>query len=496
MAHFWNELDTMRIQINRDAYECRICDNIFTSPIQLTVHCIVLHGLSPCIHCMKLFEDENTLSYHTQTHHSPIEHNCSECLIALSTQDKLVEHFSQKHQMKMCTLCAVLVSDDNYSKHMADVHKITKPTDAIRLINARNTDMGFPCQLCDDDKSMNLIDKLILHYLYYHKCSLQSLLQYISAEDSMEFIKAQSYPDDTYVKCSKCDLTYTWSTPRIYHKIYCHGFVHCNACGRCSESHEKHNEHSKGCIEKITFCDDCTTTNESIGELHFQTMHKISNTMQWNEDSSLICAQNACNFCGTNLSCEAMCLNKLIAHYRNVHRFSAIAILRHLRPGKIEKKTDYAKDRSCNKRTNDNITRVLVVDGEDVEYMTCFDTKMVKYVYSSESDYDSSDSEKNEEEDEEESDVVVEAPRNAAVHQCDLCNNRFKSKFVHAVHMHKVHRFSMKAPEFRCNVCSRHFVSSRSLRKHNQSTHHKRTHATRFKCPFCEFGCNGKGRIR
>lgn len=488
MENFANELDTMQIQINKEVYECCICDNNFTSPVQLTVHCIVVHCLLPCTHCLKLFDGEHSLSDHICRQHSTFEQICSDCSSSFTVQDEFFAHISMEHSKKLCPFCAQLISHCDYSKHMAGAHKIIKPTE-IRLIIAPNSKNVFSCNHCHDDKSMKHLDKLIFHYLYFHKYSLQSLIQCILNDNSMDSLKAQNGADDVNTKCTKCNLTYTLSTPKIYHKIYCHGSIYCNSCSNCFDNQSKFDGHLLKCNvhrKKLIFCDDCTSSNEPFDEIHIRAVHGIPAAVKWTEFSSLLNALNDCNFCEMNLNSEANCLIKLLAHYRNLHKFNATTILRYLKPSTIEKKTAETKDQSDSKRTGANLTEIRVVDGEDVEYVTSFDTKIVKYVVSSESDYDSSGSDE----------AASETLRNSTIHQCDLCSSRFNSKFIHAMHMHKTHGFTIKTPEFRCNVCSKNFASTRSLKKHNRDFHHKRTPDKRFKCPFCEFRCNGKGRIR
>lgn len=485
MENFTGELDTMQIQINKDAYECCICYNVFTSPVQLTVHCIVLHWLLPCNHCLKLFQSEDLLSDHINLHHSIVEHICTDCSSSFKIQDEFFAHISREHSKISCAYCSRLISHCNYTKHMTDAHKAAANSE-IRLTIEPKSENEFICIHCHDEKSMKSLDKLFFHYLYFHKYSLQSLIQCILNDNSMDSLKAPNSDDDVNAKCSKCGLTYTLSTPKIYHQIYCHGFIYCDICKQCFDDQAKFDEHSLQCCDKpkmLSFCDDCINVNGFFDETHVHAVHEIPPNAKWTKFSSLLNAQNDCNFCGMDLDSEASCLLELLAHYRILHKFNAIAILRYLKPSPIEKKSVETKEQGS-KRSGQNVTEIRVVDGEDVEYLTSFDTKVVRYVFSSDSDYDSSDAEE------------AKALRIVTIHQCDLCSSQFKSKYVHAMHMNTMHGFTIKMPESRCNVCSKVFASNRTLKQHNKITHHKQTAENRFKCPFCAFGCNGKGRMR
>ncbi|XP_055322707.1 zinc finger protein 423-like [Sitodiplosis mosellana] len=482
MASFWGELDTMQIQINKDTYECRICDNVFTSPIQLTVHCIALHGALPCIHCLKLFESEHMLGDHTRTQHDCDKHICPECSDEFPQQTDFESHMRSKHSKRLCELCELLTSIDEQQQHLSTLHKIADGSFKITLAPVNQND--FRCNSCSDGKSVDRLDKLLLHYLYFHKCSLQSLLRCI-LNNNMESLQSQISHDDVHAKCSTCNQSYTWSVPKIYHKIYCQGFMYCPSCTNCFDTQEKYDEHMQLCQDKpfkINFCDNCS--NSSVDEPHLRSVHNFS-TVSWNPAPSLLNAENDCTFCAENLSCEEANLNGIIDHFRTFHNFDAAAILSYLKQGKSKTKTEQCDEQCDKKRTRKNVAEIRAIDGdENVGYLMNFDTKLVKYVYSSASDYDSNDS------DEE------NITRAINTYQCDVCDYRSRSKFVHVMHMHKKHGFSLKTPEFRCNVCRTIFKSNRSLRKHNQNSHHKQTVGKRFKCSFCEFGSNGKTKIR
>lgn len=482
MASLWSELDTMQIQLNRDTYECPICDSHFTSPIQLTVHCIALHRAVPCVHCLKLFESEQSLDDHTRTQHACQKHLCAECSDEFSQQIDFETHMHYKHLKKLCNLCGLLTSiDDN---HLSSLHKIDDTSFKISLSAVSPSE--FRCCLCADAKIVKRLDKLLLHYLYFHKCSLQSLLQCILSNNSMESLRSQvADHDDVHAKCSICCQTYTWPVPKVYHKIYCHGFIYCATCANCFDTQTKFDDHMSLCHKKTStysLCDNCGNSSNDDDRPHLETVHKITTTTSINQISSLLNADDSCTLCLEKLNCKEMNLNEMINHFRSTHNLRALAILSYLKPGKHEKQTEQCDD----KRARENFTEIRTIDGdESVGYIMHFDTKLVKYVYSSASDYDSNDS-----------DDENGTRSTSGVYQCDVCDFRCRSKFVHVMHVHKKHGFSLKKPEFRCNVCRKVFTSNRSLRKHNQNSHHKQTNGKRFNCPFCTFGTNGKTKIR
>lgn len=462
----WKELDTMQIQTNKAAYDCHICDNVFPSPIQLTIHCIVAHRLVPCTHCLKLFENKASVDDHKCTHHSePTE----------SAQAQLLPA-----NQKMCELCELCISVDAFQPHRHEMHKINNLTPK-RLSIAPDNQNQFHCHLCDNRKSMNGLDKLFSHFIFFHKYSLQSLIRCILNTNGIESIRSIQICDDVTAncKCTECGIAYTWSIPKIYHKIYCHGHVFCAACTSCFDNQQQHDEHFGRCADqtiKSAFCDNCSSENNA----DIKNLHNIS---------SLLDSQNYCNLCKMNLNTEATNLNDVIEHFHIVHQLNAMTMLRYLKKRQnVQLNTNHQhRGEHSAVRVKDEIEIKVEVKKEDedenVQYVMDFDAKIIKYIYSSESDYDSNDS-------------SDEQPQNPNSFQCELCNSRTKSKFAHATHMHKKHGFSMKPFRFRCNVCRKNYASNHGLKKHFQNIHHKRNAAKRFVCPFCTFACDGKWKMR
>lgn len=523
MANIWCELNTMQIQnqSDADAYRCLICSNNFTSPIQLTVHCVVLHGLLPCMQCLKLFGTEHLLSEHMGQQHNQLSYNCPECPDSTFTVEKdLCFHMTRKHFKKQCTFCTSTISYDDFQSHMKTAHKITNTTAAATAASAATSEnvilfenscaisddrKQFHCLLCQDKKCLNQLDKLILHFLYFHKLSLPSVLRCILADSRIDFdqlMDANGNSVDASLshanQCSVCSSIFSWSIPHLFHQIYCHGSSYCANCQNCHED-------VRSCrgqeMPAIKFCDedDCNIQNV----IHLKTEHSFTAICDFSKkENGLINLQNDCNFCGEHLSQgSVLSLDNLIDHFRLMHKFNAIAILRCLHKRNDEMPmANVSKCHTSGKRSLENsLEKSVLVERElevtSIEYRMDFATSVIRYVYSSESDYDSSDPEDNDK-------TVQSCPAGDRIYRCNLCGQRSRSKYVHVDHMVHKHGFHCKTPEFRCNVCEKHFTSAKYLKRHNQNAHHKPignegdSHAKRFKCAFCEFGCNGKSKMR
>lgn len=536
MVNVWSELNTMEIQFqtHSDAYKCSICSNKFTSPIQLTVHCIVSHGLLPCMHCLKLFGTEYLLNEHQRQQHDQRTYNCSECQDSFTDEKDLCFHMTRKHFKKQCPLCTATIFYDDFETHLTALHKITNTTAAIAAAATATTEhiilfenfctisdgnrKQFQCHLCQDKKCLNNLEKLILHFLYFHKLSLPSILRCIFADSRNDFDQLMDAGDsDTQAnKCSICGAIYSWSIPYLFHQIYCHGSIYCASCRNCFENNQFYDEHLENCrschgteVPAIKFCDDddgggdCNIQNV----IHLKTAHKFSDNCDFSKTKiSLINMQNDCNFCGEHLSQgRALSLDNLIKHFRLMHKFNAHAILRFL--NKRNDVVAIGDDEKCHTGSKRSLEQssfekfILVeqdLDNTSIEYRIDFASDVIRYVYSSESDYDSMDGDGNDNSDNTIAHVQTALDR----YRCEICKHRSKSKYVHVMHMHQKHGFQFKPPEFRCNVCEKYLKSAGFLKRHNQKFHHKPNESEdnknekRFKCAFCEFRCNGKSKMR
>lgn len=267
-----------------------------------------MHGLSPCTYCSRLFESEQWLADHIRRQHTCEKSICTECSANFSNQIDLQVHITSEHLKILCDLCGSLTLIDEHQLHLSTLNKITD--NSIKIIRNPVNRNEFRCSLCHDKKSINRLDKLLLHYLYLHKCSLLSLLQFILNDNDMKSLQSQNC-DDIHAKCLKCYQKYTTLVPKIFHKIYCHGSIYCATCINCFDTQENYDKHLMLCgskLSKITFCDNCNSL--STDELHFSSVHKIS-TASWSQITSLLNANNNCNFCMANFSSEIENLNEI-----------------------------------------------------------------------------------------------------------------------------------------------------------------------------------------
>lgn len=535
MAHVWREMDTMQIQIAQDAYKCSICDDISTSPTQLTVHCIVLHELLPCMHCLKLFGTKQLLNDHMHNQHAQRTYSCSECREVFTAEKDLCFHMTRIHFKKQCALCVANVMYDDFRSHLEKLHKITNTAAVAAAIAAKQIISfekvleqrpQFHCHLCQDKKCMNRLEKLISHFLYFHKLSLSSLVRCFFVADSTSYSiqlmnTADGDDDDSRFanKCDRCDLAYSWSIPRIFHRIYCHGSVYCAICRNYFENHQIFDEHLKHVhchngeqLPAIKLCDIdddeydmCNIANVT----HLKTVHKFSENYECrNAEVSLIKNQHECNFCGESLqnnSSRPLSLDCFIKHFRLAHRINADAILRCLSEQIDGIKVNTGEQcLSSGKRSieNSSVEQFILVEHEldesRIEHRMDFAANIVRYVYSSESDYESTDSDDN-------SHTIHSRTVADRIYRCELCGCRSKSKYNFLMHMHQTHGLQLNTPQFRCNVCRKHLKSAHFLKKHNRTVHHKsnansdtggKCHEKRYKCAFCAFGCNGKSKMR
>lgn len=490
----WSELDTMQIQINKGSYECEICDIECTSPIQLTIHCIVEHRLMPCTKCLKLYENEASLLNHTCVHPTG--------LISSANDSSSTENCSM--DAKMCELCDLWILPEELLRHNQEIHKITTKTTMTLNITADSQNQ-FQCHLCGDCKSMNRMDKLFSHFVFFHKYSLQSLLRCILSNNEMNSIQSIQIGNEssTNSKCKYCDLAYEWSVPKIYHRIYCQGDVYCSMCKMCFDNQQNFDEHLEQCKEQpmnTAFCDNCNSKNSPIDELHVKNVHNYSKMIPSTDIFSLWDSKNICFLCDMDLNIEATNLNVIIKHFSRYHNIDAAIILKLLKKRQVVLQPTTNNEISSqnsvvslrgndlnvkkkDETENDENAEENEATVENAQYIMDFDSKIVKYVYSSESDYDSADS-------------ADELSQPVKSYQCEMCMSRSKSKFTHAIHMHKKHGFTLKPIRFRCSVCKKNFASSRSLKTHFQRIHHKQGTEKRYSCPFCEFSSNKKQQMR
>lgn len=480
---FIHGLDTMQINSANHLYECKICEiGNFLSPVQLTTHSIVEHTLRPCTICLKLFGNDVHLNEHLITCHSNSAETCLICSKEFATKNAVSTHTHELHSSESCNLCDSLVSLEKWSHHIYDVHRVNEsisvPSREVEKIFCANADNKFACYLCEECFAF---DRFFSHFLYAHKCSLKSMIRYIfnGSADPISLLKLMQKGNDSMVcnesKCTECNIEYTLIVPKIFHKIYCHGHVYCPTCECCLNSSNLNHSHTHINKRNVTAdcCRFCDVSNvESISN-HYQEIHGISSALDSIND--LFGFQFECIFCKIDLKSIAIDLRQLVDHFRITHRMSTVAILRLLKMHQIEFGKFVTTD-------NGHAMRGPKLKRETDLKTIPFDPTMVKYIYSSDSDYDSADT--NDE-------IDYRAQR-----KCHFCNFSSKSKYTFAEHLRVKHCFSIKTPSFECHVCKKRFNNNRYLRTHNKMVHHKRNAGKRYKCPFCVFTSNAKQKTR
>lgn len=488
------ELDLTSKQNNDQLYICRICDIHYVSVIELTVHYVAHHDMHPCRKCMKLYACELQAHEHNKSDHSDEHFPCSECSETFLMEKTRNKHVADIHLKELCKFCESAIFHDKYQNHVSEVHRTQasahSSVDIIRVIG----DSEFYCELCTNRYHL---DRLFPHYLYFHKISLRPLFDFIFKDDKIlvtihEFYSMTAASDKNRF-CSICQAKYTMQAPKITHRIYCHGFVYCETCDNIFPSQYQYDKHLKN-------CSNCSTS--TIEELC--KIRKVENTQKQDDHYAVIQETQSeetvthlfndqfnCSFCAENLSDKAQHLNKLLEHYKITHGFSLLNIIKSLKPCPIEIGASEAQNYQNLKRSNDTNANYLEVyengDDPNVNVAVDFDSKQIKLIYSSASDYDSNDSD----------DEKRCGPKRTTT-KCSLCDFRTISKNIFATHMNQRHGFLPKESNNRCNACRKEFASHATLYRHYKTIHHKpnENNQKRFQCSFCDFACNKKSRIR
>lgn len=453
---FKNGLDTMKINASNQQYECEICDNDFLSPVQLTIHCIVEHRVIPCVECLKLFGNEYQLKQHKQSSCHRKNPTCTECSITFSNETTIIEHMIDEHSKRKCNLCTAIIPNEIYSEHLRYAHRAINVTTAAASLKTTNHNW-FTCNFCEKDLN---IEKFISHCIFLHKCSMDSLIRNIfdgngKAILPLELLKTTIDESRDGTKCSDCRALFTFSIPKIFHKVYCLGLNYCVLCNSCvSNEHLNNHKHNE---EEIML--------EQLLNYPFN-----------------------CDLCGVDFTFIENNLEALVEHFRVTHGVNDEVILRSMK--KIQPTTNCRRKRnreSIDKEPNHNYySEIRSNENTNCEIKLDFDTKMVKYLYSSESDYDSAD------------DTVERSTQLIEQRHCDFCRFSSKSKYVFARHLHEKHGFLLKNPCFDCGPCRKTFTINRILQKHIKTVHHKQisANAKRYKCPFCDYASNFKQKTR
>lgn len=492
-----NGLNTIEMSPNEQIYACKICNNSFTSPIQLTIHYVTCHRLLPCIKCLLLFLNRNDLDEHNKHQHANDDTNCSQCALKFESKRELVDHLYDIHQKKYCLMCSALVKSSAVNtllRHVDQVHKVVRQScRKVFSFDSLAANDTFECLIC---RQHYPIQRFFTHSLSFHKFSLGYIFTNVldkrhtspvlmaveNAENSNDF--------ETKKLCTICKYKFTPLAPKIMHNIYCIGLSVCRKCYDRFDDDVALDAHASLCsagnsnkADRCKFCAaDVTDDHDHLSQVHCIVgaiyTEKIDVFLSV-EQTSWIATNYMCNFCGENLSSVVHNINSLIKHYVMHHKFSQNFILGFLKKSvvSLERAETNDKRRMLRFQAVDTVDK----DGSDGGVVFDFDSKMVNVIYSSATDSDSSDEE--------------DSRPTRPVYTCTFCPFKTAVKNMLAMHLNQKHGFTPKIEDFRCNACKKIFNTHLNLQRHYKNVHHK-NNANYYKCPFCHFSMKGKQKMR
>lgn len=497
-------LNTIEMSPDEQIYDCKICENSLSSPIQSTIHYVTCHRLVPCLKCLLLFLNRSDLDDHNKHEHANDATNCSQCPLSFASARLLVDHLHDVHQKKNCQMCSALVKSsaiNTLQRHVEQVHKYPRQINCSESIFAFENNLSangyFECLICRQQIQMH---RLFTHSLSYHKLSLGfifgNILEKRNTSPLLRVVENAEKADDYEAKasCTICKYKFTPLAPKIFHKIYCHGLRVCAGCYGQFDNDEDFDAHGSSCDLAICadsgschFCDEGATDDQD----HLSRVHSIDRAIYSEKISSLYSAQKtswiasnySCNFCGETLSPVVRNIDGLIKHFVVHHKFSQNCILRLLKKSVV----NLARDAANDKRRKLPFEEVEALNKESSDgggVIFDFDSKMVKVIYSSATDSDSSGAEDQE-------DTQSSRP----TYDCMFCPFKTAVKCMLAMHLSQKHGFTPKIEDNRCNACKRVFTSHANLQRHFKNVHHK-SNAIRHKCPFCPTLMRGKQKMR
>lgn len=497
-----NGLNTIEMSPNEQIYECKICNNCFSSPIQLTTHYVTCHRLLPCMNCLSLFLNRNDLDNHNNHKHANDDSNCSQCALTFASNRLLVDHLHEVHQKKYCQMCSALVkccAVNTLQTHVEHVHKMSRQIDRNNpMFSFDNlaTNETFECLIC---RQQFHVHRLFTHSMSFHKFSLGFIFTNIlEKRHTSPVLKAVENADnlsdfDARTLCTICKCKFTPFAPKILHCIYCHGLRVCRRCYRQFDGDEDFDAHASSCdivdsndMDQCRFCAEDITGDQD----HMARVHRIDQTIYSEKidefysvkQTSWISTNYLCNFCGDDLSSIVQNIDSLIKHYVIHHRFSQISIFKILKKSLVKLERNDTNDRARKLP----FLEVEAIDKESGDGGVIFDfnSKMVKVIYSSATDSDSSGAE-----DDEDSRSI------RPVYVCIFCPFSTAVKCMLAMHLGQKHGFTPKIEDNRCNACRKIFTTHTNLQRHYKNVHHK-NNANPYECPFCSFTIKGKQKMR
>lgn len=497
-------LNTIEMSPNEQIYDCKICENSFSSPIQSTIHYVTSHRLVPCLECLLLFLNRSDLDDHNRLKHANDATNCSQCPMTFASDRLLVDHLHEIHQKKNCQMCSALVKSsaiDTLQRHVVHVHKIPRQinsNDSVFVFdNNLSANGSFECLICREQFQMH---RLFTHSLSFHKFSLGfifgNILEKRNTSPLLRVVenaeKAGDY--DANTSCTICKYKFTPLAPKILHSIYCHGLRVCGWCYGQFDNDEDFDAHGSSCdlalnadLGRCQFCDEDDTDDQD----HLSRVHRIDQAIHSEKISNLYSVQQTswiatnypCNFCGETLSSVVRNIDGLIKHFVIHHKFSQNSILMLLKKSVVHLARDAANDKR-RKLPFEEVEALNMKSSDGGGVIFDFDSKMVKVIYSSATDSDSSGTEEQE-----------ESPSTRPAYDCMFCPFKTAVKCMLAMHLSQKHGFTPKIEDNRCNACKKVFTSHVNLQRHYKNVHHK-GNATHHKCPFCPISMRGKQKMR
>lgn len=493
-------LNTTEMSPNEQIYGCKICNNSFSSPIQSTIHYVTCHRLLPCSKCLLLFLSRRDLDEHNKHQHSNDDTNCSQCPMTLELDRSLVDHLHDVHQKKYCQMCSALVKSsaiNTLQRHIEQVHKIPRQicgNDPIFSFDNLSTDQTFECLVCQQHFQ---IHRLFTHSLSFHKWSLgfifANVLEKRYSSPVLKAIEDAENSAENYAKtlCAVCKCKFTPLAPKILHRIYCTGIRLCRRC--CVEFNDdgEFDAHVGACdfagspdVDCCGFCADGAAGDQD----HLSQVHCIDQGIYSEKTADLFTVQQTswiassymCNFCKEDLSANIQKIENLIKHFVIHHKFSQNCILRLLEKSTVNLARDDTKKRKMPFQEVDATNTEIIGGGVVFD----FDSKMVKVIYSSATDSDSSGSEE-----------TAQSRSTSPVYVCTFCSFKTAVKCMLATHLGQKHGFIPKIEDNRCNACKKAFTTHANLQRHYKNVHHK-GNANQYKCPFCSISMKGKQKMR
>lgn len=451
-------LNAMSIGSAEQTYECIVCRNTCLSPIQLTAHYVIVHRLIACETCLFLFSERADLDKHERESHADRRSRSDSGLA------------DGQSECSPCYFCD-LVPDD-LTSHLKTVHK-TSSISSGNFLNLAFEDDTFHCSLCGDSLKTQ---QFFIHFLTTHKLAIKYILTSIQSDENvMEALLKNDETDRDRTNCRSCKQTYSTNAPRIFHQVFCETAAVCRKCCRIF-ANGLPTDHSQTCEGKEhSFCEFCDI-EEELGrskEDHYKQVHKIPEIILEN-DPKISSKDEKCLFCDKKLDG----IDEVIRHYLKFHNLSARSLLRHAEVPEPSSKKRFRTSSQMYRETEST-------DLEDtLEALDDFDTSCVRVVYSSATDYDSSDSD--------EPASTTTLGDNSL--KCVYCRYKTGIRPLMAEHLHSSHGFATRRDSLRCSSCNKAFSKMVNLTRHFKTVHHRRD--ARYQCPFCSFSSRGKWNTR